>query len=272
MLLPHHPVPVPNDYDEFGHLLVTSTLLYGRLANPAHPMHRFFETFFTLQQPTYSSMYPIGQGLMLAVGSVLFSTPWAVVLLSTAAFCSLCFWMLRGWVSPAWALAGRLLAVFEFGPLCPWMNSYWGGEFRSCRRVSGVRRSAAISELFASALRGRARHGVGASLAASPFRIALFVSLRCSVSASAISESTAGQNPGAANDSCRSRPGSACVGDYLVTQSQRDRELDNASLSAEPVPFQTNPTPHADLTAKQELGYQSRMTFRSSGRETFQSY
>jgi predicted PurR-regulated permease PerM len=35
--------------------------------------------------------------------------------------------MLRGWTTPGWALAGGLLAVFEFGPLNEWMNGYWGG-------------------------------------------------------------------------------------------------------------------------------------------------
>ena len=29
-------------------------------------MRRFFESVFTLQEPTYSSIYPIGQGLALA--------------------------------------------------------------------------------------------------------------------------------------------------------------------------------------------------------------
>src|ERR1022692_1460452 len=62
LLLPHHPAPVPDIYDEFSHLLVADTLRHFRLANPAHPFHRFFETFFVLQEPTYSSIYPVGQG------------------------------------------------------------------------------------------------------------------------------------------------------------------------------------------------------------------
>ena len=56
LLLPHHPVPSPDIYDEFGHLLVADTLRHFRLANPPHPMHQFFETFFVLQQPTHSSI------------------------------------------------------------------------------------------------------------------------------------------------------------------------------------------------------------------------
>ncbi len=127
LLLPHHPVPTPDIYDEFSQLLVADTLLHGRLANPPHPMHQFFETFFVLQQPTYSSMYPIGQGLVLALGRLISGIPWTGVLIATGAFCAGCYWMLRGWVTPSWALLGGILAVMEFGPLCQWTNSYWGG-------------------------------------------------------------------------------------------------------------------------------------------------
>jgi len=127
LLLPNHPVPVPDIYDEFGHLLVADTLRHGRLANPAHPLHQFFETFFVLQQPAYGAIYPIGNGLLLAMAWNLFGNPWAGVLLGAAAFCSLCYWMLRGWTTPAWAFTGGLLAVFEFGPLNQWTNNYWGG-------------------------------------------------------------------------------------------------------------------------------------------------
>ncbi|MGD1071842.1 MAG: hypothetical protein ABSB15_17055 [Bryobacteraceae bacterium] len=126
-LLANHPVPTPDLYDEFGHLLVADTLRHGRLANPPHAMHQFFETFFVLQQPTYSSIYPVGNGLALAVGWSALGLPWAGVLLGVAALCSLCYWMLRGWTTPGWALLGGVLAVFEFGPLNQWTNNYWGG-------------------------------------------------------------------------------------------------------------------------------------------------
>jgi hypothetical protein len=126
-LLAHHPVPSPDVYDEFGHLLEADTLRHFRLANPPHPLPQFFETFFVLHEPAYSSIYPVGQGLALALGWAIFGLPWAGVVLSVAAFCALCYWMLRAWTTPGWALAGGLLAVAEFGPLSPWMNSYWGG-------------------------------------------------------------------------------------------------------------------------------------------------
>jgi hypothetical protein len=131
LLLPHHPVPSPDIYDEFSHLLVADTLRHFRLANPPHPLKQFFETFFILQEPTYSSIYPIGQGLSLAIGRAIFGTPWAGVVIATAAFCSLCYWMLRAWVTPGWALLGGMLAVIEFGPLNQWMNNYWGGAVSS---------------------------------------------------------------------------------------------------------------------------------------------
>ena len=127
LLLAHHPVPTPDIYDEFSQLLLADTLLHGRLANPPHPTHQFFETFFVLQQPTYSSIYPLGQGLLLALGRLISGVPWTGVLLASGAFCASCYWMLRGWVTPGWAFVGGLLAVAEFGPLCAWTNSYWGG-------------------------------------------------------------------------------------------------------------------------------------------------
>src|SRR6266853_4688498 len=58
---------------------------------------------------------------------MIFGHPGAGVVLSVAAFCSLCYWMLRAWTTPGWALLGGVLAVFEFGPLNQWMNGYWGG-------------------------------------------------------------------------------------------------------------------------------------------------
>ena len=126
-LLPLHPVPTPTGADDFSYLLSGHTLAHFRLANPPHPMHRFFETNFVLQEPSYSSIYPIGPGIALALGQIVFGLPWAGVLLSMAALSGLCYWMLRGWTTPGWALVGGLLAVCEFGPLNRWMNCYWGG-------------------------------------------------------------------------------------------------------------------------------------------------
>jgi hypothetical protein len=127
-LLPTAPVPAPRAPDDFSYALLGDTLAHFRLANPPHPMHRFFETNFVLQEPTYSSIYPLGQGIALAFGQIILRQQWAGVVLCAGAFCGLCYWMLRPWTTPAWALIGGLLAVFEFGPLQYWMNTYWGGS------------------------------------------------------------------------------------------------------------------------------------------------
>ena len=131
-LLLIHPVPTPNVSDDFSYLLLGDTLAHFRLTNPPHPLHQFFETYYVLQQPTYSSVYPLGQGFALAAGELLFHNPWAGVAISVGAMCALCYWMLRAWTTPLWSLTGGLLCVIEFGPLSHWMNSYWGGAVSAC--------------------------------------------------------------------------------------------------------------------------------------------
>ncbi|MGA2132669.1 MAG: hypothetical protein ABSH50_10275 [Bryobacteraceae bacterium] len=127
-LLPQAPPPLPRTPDDFSFALLGDTLAHFRLANPPHPMARFFETNFVLQEPSYSSIYPLGQGIALAFGQLVFHQQWAGVLLGAGLFCGLCYWMLRVWVSPTGALVGGLLAAFQFGPLQYWMNTYWGGS------------------------------------------------------------------------------------------------------------------------------------------------
>jgi hypothetical protein len=126
-LLPHCPIPVPSGSDDFAYLLLADTLRHFRLANAPHALPQFFEQIFVLQRPTYSSIYPLGQGLVLALGWMVSGLPWAGVLVASGLLSALCYWTLRGWTTPAWALVGGLLATFEFGPLCYWTNCYWGG-------------------------------------------------------------------------------------------------------------------------------------------------
>jgi len=271
-LLPYHPVPVPNIYDEFGHLLVADTLRHLRLANPMHPMHRFFETIFVLQEPAYSSIYPLGQGIVLAFGELLFGLPWAGVVLTTSAFCALSYWMLRAWVKPFWALAGGLLAVMEFGPLNTWMNSYWGGSFAAC---AGCLVFGALPRLKDS---WRIRDGVllgiglGFHILTRPFESVFLL-----VSAAVFLRPTKPKwSPAlAAAALVLAALGLTLLQNWRVTG--RATELPyQLSQYQYGVPaaltFQSDPTPHRDLTPQQAMEYKSQLSFRNRSTETLTSY
>ncbi len=126
-LLPAIPAPQPVIADEFSYLLLGETLRSGRLANPTHPLWPHFETLFVLSRPVYASVYPVAQGLILALGIVAGGEPWLGVWLSAGLMCAAIFWMLRGWMPPQWALLGACLASLQLGIFGYWMNSFWGG-------------------------------------------------------------------------------------------------------------------------------------------------
>ena len=271
LLLPNHPIPSPDLYDEFSHLLEAGTLRHFRFANPPHPLSQFFETFFVLQQPTYSSIYPLGQGAALAIGWTIFGHPWAGVLLFMAAFCSLCYWMLRGWTTPSWALAGGLLAVMEFGPLNQWMNSYWGGAIPAAAgclvfgALPRLRNGRARDAFFLGA--GLAIHGLtrpfesiflflGVILYFLPepkalMRAAPLVAL-CLLAAGVV---TLIQN--------KQVTGSWTTLPEALSQYQYGVP---AALT-----FQADPIPRHELTPQQQMDYKMQLSFRS-GAETVSSY
>jgi hypothetical protein len=125
-LLPIWPIPEPSIYDEFSYLLQADTFSHGRLTNPAHLLWHFFESNYILQQPTYASRFPPGQGLALAVGQLLFGHPWFGVWLSAGMLAAALCWALQGWLPPGWALLGAFIGL-NLCLLSYWMNSYWGG-------------------------------------------------------------------------------------------------------------------------------------------------
>ena len=126
-ILPILPQPEPSINDEFSHLLAADTFAHGRVTNPPHPMWIHFETFHEIQQPTYASMYPPAQGLIMGLGQAITGNPFVGVCLSVALFCAALCWMLQAWTSPSYALLGGLLGIVRFGMFSYWGDSYWGG-------------------------------------------------------------------------------------------------------------------------------------------------
>jgi hypothetical protein len=86
-----------------------------------------FESLHVIQQPTYMSMYPPAEGIVLAVGQQM-GSPWIGQLLITSLMCAAVCWALQGWLPPGWALLGAALASAQIGILSYWMNGYWSAS------------------------------------------------------------------------------------------------------------------------------------------------
>jgi len=271
-LLPRFPAPTPSGADDFSYLLLGDTLAHLRMANPSHALHQFFEAVFILQQPTYSSIFPMGQGLALAFGQIL-GHPWIGVILAVGALSAFCYWMLRGWTTPGWALTGGVLAALEFGPLCQWMNLYWGGAVSA---VAGCLVCGALPRLSRSPSTRNAALlgcGLGLQLLTRPFEFALLAIAAAMFLAAhwrrvlqalpvvavtllpAVSLTLA-QNKGVT--------GSWTTLPYMLSRYQYGVP---ASFT-----FQPNPLPHRALTPEQDLDYRAQSIVHGEGSDSASHY
>jgi len=275
-LVPRFPIPEPAVSDDFSYILAADTLRHLRLANPPHPFSAFFETFFVIQQPTYSSIFPLGQAIVIAAGWTIFGHPWAGVAISVGALCALTYWMLLGWTTARWALVGGVLAVLQFGPLSQWMNSYWGGAVSACAgclvfgSLPRIRERGAVRD---AALLGL---GLGMQLATRPFE-SLFL-------AAAV--------PLFFLPDLRSRekfrrlaklalPAALALSpamlltllhNHAVTGSWTTLPYETSRYQyGVPTTFttQANPTPHRELTAEQELDYRAQSAVHGEETDTW---
>ncbi len=111
MVAPSMTRHAPEIHDEFSYLLAADTFLHGSVANPPHPLWRSFETAHVLFWPHYASMYPPGQGLLLAAGKLIFGDYLAGPWLTSALFAGIAGWMLArvgtGALGGVWRVLGR---------------------------------------------------------------------------------------------------------------------------------------------------------------------
>ncbi len=280
LLLTNHPVPAPQVYDEASHLLVADTLSHFRMANPPNADPQFFETAFTLQDPKYASIYPLGQGALLELGRAIFNSYWIAVILATALFCALCYWMLRAYVSPEWALAGGLLAVIEFGPLCYWMSSYWGGSLAGC---AGCLVFGSLPRLRSSWRAGDAvllGAGLGIHWLARPYEtffLCAGVMLFFAPLAKALPSAWRPLGRAALIATLAALPaiGATLAQDRAVT-GQWFKTPEMLSQEQYGIPaaltFMADPVPHRVLTADQEDEYRIQMLFKGAKTETVENY
>jgi hypothetical protein len=201
------------------------------------------------------------------------------VILAVAAFCPLCYWMLRGWTTPGWALAGGALAVMEFGPLSQWMNGYWGGSLAA---TAGCLVFGALPRLRHDYRRRDAvllGLGLGIHLLTRPYEsifLALAVALyfvpvlrapgewRGLLRSALVAGLVVAPAMGLTLWQNRQVTGSWTTLPYALSQYQYGVP---AALTTLP-----NPVPHRQLTAQQQLDYRMQLSFRPAAGETVRTY
>ena len=123
----NQPRRAPAVHDEFGYLLTAETFLEGKFTNPTPPDWRALETIHVNFVPSYNSMYPPGQPLLLAAAWRALGHPihanWVLApLLGLGTW-----WMAAAWIPRRWALLGGTLVALRLGLFGYWSESYMGG-------------------------------------------------------------------------------------------------------------------------------------------------
>jgi hypothetical protein len=176
-------------------------------------------------------------------------------------------------------LAGVALAVMEFGPLCQWMNGYWGGAVTAC---AGCLVFGALPRLKARATkRDAVLLGLGCAihLLTRPYEsIFLFA-------ASALYFAPSLRRPKELRALARVAPVAAAFIVAAIGITLAQNKAVTGSFTTLPyrlsqyqygVPaaltFQANPQPHAALTPEQQMDYRMQNSFRGGSEETLSGF
>ena len=71
-------------------------------------------------------MYFPAHGMIMAAGKLLAGHPWWGIWASCGLMCAAICWMLQGWLPPAWAFLGGMLAVVRLALFSYWIDTYTG--------------------------------------------------------------------------------------------------------------------------------------------------
>lgn len=155
--------PTPRVHDEFSYMLAADTILHGRLANPTPPVWEALQSFHTVMHPAYASKYPVGAGILVALG-MMYGMPLASSWLAVGLLTVCVMWMIAGIMPKRWALLGGLLVSLNPFIQLAWSQSLIHGFLPasgSALLLGGVLRLRRRVE-FSSALAS----GVGVALLA----------------------------------------------------------------------------------------------------------
>ena len=267
-LLPHHPVPCARCVRRIRALIgrrYSAALSPGESAASVAPVLR--DILCTADARVRVDLSHRPRPHAWPLGRAIFGLPWAGVLLSTAALCSLCYWMLRGWTTPEWALLGGVLAVMEFGPLScvdgqllgrrrwrPLPDAWYSARFRDCAHPSRAARFGASAGI-------RTRRCIGSRGRTKPF------SWAWPRSCSWRHAGDRSPNPPSPRQSCCFQPiALSLLQNKQVTGSWTTLPYALSRYQyGVPAAFtwQENPQPHQELTREQQLQYKMQTSFRA---------
>lgn len=118
--------PMPQVHDEFSYLLMADTFASGQLANPSHPLAKYFESFHILVDPVYQSKYFPLQGIYLAIGQLI-GHPILGIWISVGLMGNVFYYAAQALVDRRLAWLAALCLMIHFGVLNNWGYIFWGG-------------------------------------------------------------------------------------------------------------------------------------------------